>query len=166
MENLFEFFKTAHFDENITNSNDICINQADDYDYDTNISLNKRIEEQEILAANKTLKNNKSPGIDSILNEHLKHTSHVLLPMLCNLFNLIFDTGIILEVWTVALINLYTKKGPPADPSNYRPITLLSCVGKLFTAIINIRLQKYADEHNIIEDSGKVFYKRQYICTT
>ena len=149
MENLFDFFKTAHFDETITNSNDSCINQADDND--TNISLNKRLEEQEILAAIKSLKNNKSPGIDSILNEHLKHTSYVLLPMLCNLFNLIFDTGIIPEVWTVGLIKpVYKNKGSPADPSNYRPITLLSCVGKLFTAIINIRLQKYADEHNII----------------
>ena len=75
------FFKTAHFDENITNSNDICINQADDNDYDTNISLNKKIEQQEILAAIKSPKNNKSPGIESILNKHLKHTSHVLLPM-------------------------------------------------------------------------------------
>ena len=80
--------------------------------------------------------------------------------MLCNLFNLIFDTGIIPEVWTVGLIKpVYKNKGSPADPSNYRPITLLSCVGKLFTAIINIRLQKYADEHNIIEDCQTGFRK-------
>ena len=79
-------------------------------DNDTNISLNKRIEEQEILAAIKSLKNNKSHGIDSILNEHLKHTSHLLLPMSCNLLNLIFDTGIIPEVWTVCLIKPVYKK--------------------------------------------------------
>ena len=39
------------------------------------------------------------------------------------------------------IIPLYKNKGSRMDPDNYRGITLLSCVGKLFTAAINERLK-------------------------
>ena len=36
------------------------------------------------------------------------------------------------------------------EPSNYRPISLLPCLAKLFEKVINIRLQTFLNEHNII----------------
>ena len=64
-----------------------------------------------------------------------------MVPIYIKLFNIVFDSGIIPESWTCGVIKpIYKKKGSPEDPSNYRPITLLSCIGKLFTAIINNRL--------------------------
>ena len=69
------------------------------------------------------------------------------------LFNLIFDSGVIPETWTYGIINpIYKNKGDPYMPENYRPITLLSCMGKLFTSIIKDRLQKFVDKHNIINE--------------
>jgi hypothetical protein len=53
------------------------------------------------------------------------------------LFNLILDTGIIPESWLLGTIKpFYKNKGNKNDPKNYRPITILSCLGKLFTAIL------------------------------
>ena len=40
------------------------------------------------------------------------------------------------------------KKGDPCDPDNYRGITLLSCLGKLFTACISARISTFMDEDN------------------
>ena len=37
------------------------------------------------------------------------------------------------------IIPIY-EKGDIQDPSNYRPITLLSSLGKVFTAVINARI--------------------------
>ena len=53
---------------------------------------------------------------------------------------------------------LYSKKGDPTLPGNYRGITLLSCVGKLFTGIINQRLNSWA-EHNLKYDGNQYGFR-------
>ena len=55
---------------------------------------------KEIQEAIKHLKNNKSHGIDKILNEHLKTTINVMSPIYVKLFNIIYDTGIVPDSWT------------------------------------------------------------------
>ena len=108
----------------------------------------------------KTLKNNKSAGLDNVLNEHLKSTINIMCPLYVKLFNIIFDKGMVPESWTLGNIRpIFKNKGSPKDPENYRPITLLSNFGKLFTAIINNRLNKYADEHNLINGEQAGFRK-------
>ena len=51
------------------------------------------------------------------------------------------------------------KAGDMGDPNNYRRITVYSCLGKFFTLIINDRLTKYLDEHNIIHNNQIGFRK-------
>ena len=98
--------------------------------------INLPITENEILDSIKSLKNNKAPGPDSIRYEHIKSTVHIMLPTYVKLFNLILDSGIIHESGTVGTIKpIFKNKGDPRLPENYRPITLLSCFGKLFTQI-------------------------------
>ena len=60
--------------------------------------------------------------------------------------------------WTIGLIcPLYKKKGNPSNPNNYRGITLLSCLGKLFTAVLNERLTSYLEDNNMIGDEQAGF---------
>ncbi len=83
-----------------------------------------------------------------------------MLPTYVKLFNTILNTGIVPESWTVGIIKpIYKKNGDINDPGNYRPITLLSCFGKLFTAVINNRLTKFAEENDVIRDSQAGFRK-------
>ena len=66
-------------------------------------------------------------------------------------------------------INKYTKskcnklrhknKGDASDPENYRPITLLSCLGKLFTALLSDRLNFYVEENVILKENQAGFRK-------
>ena len=61
-------------------------------------------------------------------------------------FNIVLNSGIIPEEWCIGvIIPIYKNKGADTDPDNYRGITLLSCVGKLFTALLNQRLTDYMD---------------------
>ena len=157
-DEMFNFFKKSNFDENAESHQ----NNANQTGENTihNTSINEPITESEVKKAISGLKNNKSRGIDSIVNEHLKSLSHIIAPPLVNILNLVFDSGIIPELWTLGMIKpIYKNKGCKSDPANYRPITLISCLGKLFTSILNERLQKYADEHDLINDCQSGFRK-------
>ena len=67
---------------------------------------------------------------------------------------MILDTGNIPESWLIGVIKpLYKNKGDPALPENYRPITILSCMGKLFTAMLNTRLKTFLEVNNILNET-------------
>ena len=67
------------------------------------------------------------------------------------LFNTVLETGIIPTDWTIGIIKpLYKNKGDINYVNNYRGITLLSCLGKLFTSVLNTRLYSYLTTENII----------------
>ena len=77
---------------------------------------------------------------DNVLNEYLKYFKDAMLPIYCKMFNLILNTGIIPEVWSKGTISpKYKNKGDINDPDDY----YLSCFGKLFTAVLNQRLNSY-----------------------
>ena len=47
--------------------------------------------------------------------------------------------------WLIGMIKpIYKNKGDKFDPKNFRPITIVSCLGKLFTAILNERLTEFS----------------------
>ncbi|XP_071123308.1 uncharacterized protein [Mytilus edulis] len=101
----------------------------------------------------KYLKRDKSTGYDNIMNEYILTSRNFIKPVLCKLFNRILSAGDFPEIWVNNIIIPVFKKGPVDDPGNYRGISLVSHVGKLFTSIINTRLTKWSEKHNIITDA-------------
>lgn len=74
------------------------------------------------------------------------------------LFNLIFETGILPEVWLVGnILPILKNKGCKLDPENYRPITLLSCLCKIFTSILNERLTGYVENVDVLNENQAGF---------
>ncbi|MCG8032694.1 MAG: hypothetical protein JAZ03_11025, partial [Candidatus Thiodiazotropha taylori] len=74
------------------------------------------------------------------------------------LFKSILDTGIVPSAWVEGIIiPLYKNKGDSLDANNYRPITLLSCLGKLFTAVLNDRLNTYLESNDILLENQAGF---------
>ena len=61
----------------------------------------------------------------------------------------------------VCICPIYKNKGDRADVQNYRPITILSCLGKLFTSVINSRLNDYLEESMILSENQAGF-RQQY----
>ena len=67
----------------------------------------------------KKLKNNKASGCDKIINEFLKNSADIMMPIFFKLFNLILKIGIFPEKWTTdIIIPIYKKKGDKENPDN------------------------------------------------
>ena len=75
-----------------------------------------------------------------------------MLPCLKKLFNLILSKGTYPTEWKIGILKPLFKSGDPDDPSNYRGISLTSCVAKMFNCILNNRLQSYLDNNSIIHN--------------
>ena len=120
--------------------------------------INCPIEMDELVKAVKGLKNDKVSTDDAIINEYINKSMDKMCEVYLKLFNIIFDSGKIPETWlTGNIVPIYKNKGSKSDPKNYRPIKIVSCFGKLFTAILNERLQKYSSELRIISENQAGF---------
>ena len=153
---LFDHFKKLNKDDQ-NNDNFVPPDfQPNDHD----AVLNGKITETEVENVVKKLKNNKASGFDRITNEYIKSTIHICLPLYVKLFNFLLDSGIFPEKWSIGIINpIYKNKGDPKSPDNYRGITLISCLGKVYTAILNERLNNFADGIELITKAQAGFRK-------
>ena len=62
--------------------------------------------------------------------------------------------------WKKGYINPLFKAGERSDPLNYRGITIMSCLSKLFNSVLNNRLDDYLSENNIISETQIGFKKK------
>ena len=133
------------------------------HEYPSNSSetgdLDYKITNEELKLASSILKSNKAPGLDNILNEMITPLIDSYPEILLKLFNKILQTNDITIDWKISLIVTIHKKGAKDDPSNYRGISLLSCIGKLFFTILNNRLAKFTLDKKILSDNQLGFFR-------
>ena len=121
----------------------------------TEISLSHIvITQSEVTDILNTLKVNKATGPDGISHRMLKNCSVSLAIPLCLLFNLSLRLHTYPSLWKLAHVTPIFKKGDKSVASNYRPISLISCVGKSFERI----LFKHVYNHLV---SNSLIYKYQ-----
>ena len=90
-------------------------------------------------------------GPDEIHYQMLKHLPPKSLKTLLAIFNDIWETGKFPESWELATIIPIPKPGKDhAEPTNYRPIALTSCICKTLERMINTRLVWYFEFNNLI----------------
>jgi len=98
--------------------------------------------ESEIATAFGRLSNKKSSGMDSLSGFFLKKFTTTLISPLTILFNKILATGKIPSTWKIARIMPVHKKGDNEKIENYRPISNIVSIAKLFEICILQRLEK------------------------
>ena len=92
---------------------------------------NIEISVQDIKDILKTLKLGKASGDDKISHQMLKGTADSVCIPLRIIFNFSLRSGKFPSVWKLARVMPSFKKEDKSNPTNYRPISLLSCVGKV-----------------------------------
>ena len=110
----------------------------------------KTIEPLEITKIIKSLKL-KSSGPNSIPNRILTILSKQLSTIFSKLFNLSFQTGKFPSNLKLAkVIPIFKNKGSSNDVSNYRPISLLSNIDKIFEKLVHSRVTNFLEQNNSI----------------
>lgn len=116
-------------------------------------SLDSPFTTDEVMQSIKKLKRGKACGHDTILNEFLIYSSskQEMVELYTIMFNLVLKSGTVPRDWVIGMIQpIYKKKGDEKDPNNYRGITLLSCVSKLFTHLLNERLKEFTENNALL----------------
>ena len=113
---------------------------------------------QEELAISGT-KVGKAAGMDGICNELIKNGGYWMRASLCYLFNEVFDRHQVPRDWRNGLIVPLYKEGERDRATNYRGITLLSNVGKIFAGILERRLSRWCEQKKIFAQEQAGFRK-------
>ena len=101
---------------------------------------------EDLSKAIDSLASGKAPGNDGIPPELIKHCKTTLLLPLHEVLCQCWQEGAVPQhMRDSKIITLYKNKGERSDCNNYRGISLLSIVGKVFARVILIRLQKLAE---------------------
>ena len=104
---------------------------------------------------------NKAGVVDGIKGKTLK----ILSQFICLLLQHIFNLSIEKAIWPNALKNAEVvpiyKVGDKSRMSNYRPISLICNIGKVFQKIIFNRLYNFLMKHDIISEKQFGFVKNR-----
>ena len=111
------------------------------------------------------LETSKASGDDNVAAIVLKSTSKPMSTPLAMLFNKSLASGTFPRDWKRANVTPIYKKGSRLDPSNYRPVSLISIAGKVLEWFVRRRLMSHFDRHQLLSKSQHGFLPRKS-CTT
>ena len=106
------------------------------------------------------LKPKSSFGHDGISSILLKHIADIIAPILAITINQSLMTGIFPKSLKIAKISPIYKKENPHIADNYRPISLLPVISKIFEKVVFIQVYDYFVENKLLYDSQYGFRKR------
>ena len=116
---------------------------------------------EECEFAIKSMKTNKSPGLDGLTIEFYQTFWCSLKDILPNVLNEGFSQTQLTQSQRTGLLSLLYKKGDPTNLENWRPICLLNNDYKIAATILTNRLQKVI--HKIISSDQQGYIKDRFI---
>lgn len=114
-----------------------------------------------ILHIIKSLQNKDSCGYDEISNRILKKTADLIIIPLTYIINLSFKNGTFPGPLKKAIIKPIHKNGSKEDVNNFRPISLIPCIAKVFEKAMHSRLEQYLSDNNILAIQQNGFQKKK-----
>ena len=80
----------------------------------------------------------------------LKMAANIVAPSLTSIFSKSILTGIYPNDWKTAKVTPLFKKGIKSDPNNYRPISVIPIISKVFERIVYNQLFHYLDDNKLL----------------
>ena len=105
----------------------------------------------ELMEVIRSLKKKSAPGEDNLSNTALRHLPKKDVVQLLSIFNSSLELGYFPEPWKKAKV-IFIKKPDkdPLFPDNYRPISLLPTIGKLYERLVLTRMRDHIEDNNLI----------------
>lgn len=133
------------------------IQYARPFTQDTHLDAEITLEELKVTLSK--VKLNKAAGEDRIPYEFFINATDEFLSEIVKVFNSIYNSGNVQECFEKSIIFPIFKKGDPAECANYRGISFMNCIAKLFIGIINTRLTNWTEENKILNEYQAGFRK-------
>ena len=120
----------------------------------------KDFEQWDLDKAFKALNSKTSIDPNGLSNKLLKNTGPLVRDRILTLFNWCLKEGRIPISWKKSVITMLLKSGQsPNDLNSYRPISMTSCLARLFERLVLMRLQTHLDKNKIIIPAQSGFRK-------
>ena len=110
----------------------------------------KCVTQEDIVKAIDNLENKNSSGHDGISNKVLKYIKLELSNSLTLIVNQMLTTGIFPDSFKKSKITPIFKKGDSSLFVNYRPISLLPTISKIFERIIHNQMYEHLNNNNLL----------------
>ena len=120
----------------------------------------KCINEEYTIKALDNLENKNSSGHDGISNKLLKSIKCSVSKSLTIIINQMITTGIFPDAFKVSKVMPIFKKGDCSLMSNYRPISLLPTISKIFERVIHDQMYEYFNNFNLLAEQQYGFRKK------
>ena len=112
-----------------------------------------------------TLDSSKAIGLDGIGPRIIKLIDHLLSPSIAALINKSILTGRFPDQFKLAKVFPIHKTGSKSDPANYRPISILPTISKIFERHVNKHLMAYLNKYGLIHETQSGF-RQKHSCQT
>ena len=160
MEKIFCKKPSIHTSENENHINNLLNNIMNKILPTKSQNVDNLFTKEDITNTIKSLDTKKAPGPDFINNKLIKLLSQGITPFLTNIFNLSIVLGYYPQPWKEANMNMLPKPNKDLkNPTNYRPLSLTSSVGKILEKLITKRTLEWANNNNIINLEQNGFRK-------
>lgn len=153
-DDFLQHFSSILQNSNTINTFDWCM------PYKVDAFLDSPFELCELNSVLKNLKDNKSPGQDGISYEFFKYAPENFINEVLYVLNVIFLKENIPASFKTAILIPLLKKGDPNIPSNYRGLSLIDTLCKIFNSILMNRITYWIDENNILNEYQAGFRKQ------
>lgn len=100
----------------------------------------------------KNLKASKATGLDKIPAKILKLSSDIIAPSLTAIFNLSLVTGIFVHDWKFARVSPIFKSDDRRKRENYRPISILPIISKVFEKEVFRQVYTYLTKNSLLSN--------------
>ena len=161
---LYERLGTASVDDQLDDSwKEHIEKKVTEYSEISSMHLDRGISYAKIKKFSKSLKNNKTGGNDGLVGELFKYGGKGMANLLKVLYGVVWTEESIPKQWRQGLIVSLYKKGDAEDPGNYRGITILNVVEKLFCKILNNRLVSRLEAERALHE-GQAGFREKRSC--
>ena len=126
--------------------------ETESKEQESSVELDSVISLGEVKRAVKDLKAGKAAGSDGVVNELIKFGGGKVVSLVWNLLRNCFDEERVPEQWLEGIIFPLYKQGDKRDPYNYRGISLLSVVSKIYEMVLYRRLDEWCERRGIIRE--------------
>jgi len=105
------------------------------------------------------IKPNVAVGYDNINSKMLKDSKEILAPWLTEIINISYEKNVFPDCMKIANIKPIFKENNKEQISNYRPISILSTISKIFERSSTDQLVKFLEKNDLITKCQHAYRK-------